>query len=56
MDPAKKTQAIILLIILIAIGGLVLYNKEQQNDIKQNFKPQIEGPTSPPPTSNNTIN
>jgi hypothetical protein len=44
----NKTQAIILLLVLIAIGGIVLYGKDTPS-ITKKVPPLIEGPTTPPP-------
>jgi len=52
MEKAQKTRAIILLLILIAIGGLVLYGRAtppSQTLHTTTVPPSIEGPHTPPP-------
>lgn len=45
----SKKAAIVGLIILVAIGGLVLYGKKDTNQLEQNSQPKIAGPSTPPP-------
>ncbi len=48
MKLEKKTQTIVLFIILIAIGGIVMYGKKQpKTSIHSPL--QIKGPSMPPP-------
>jgi hypothetical protein len=49
MKVENKTQAIILLLILIAIGGIVMYGKKIPQKNTENIVPSIKGPTTPPP-------
>lgn len=54
MEQKQKIKVYILLIVLIAIGGIVLYGKDKEvntNLNKELTPPKIKGPTSPPPTS-----
>ncbi len=48
-----KRQAIILLILLIVIGGIVMYGKPREKvQPKYDTAPKVKGPTSPPPHQN----
>lgn len=47
MDKKEKLNAIILFIILIAIGGLVLYG-ENKDSPRIGNPPKIKGPQTPP--------
>lgn len=49
MKEISKTYAIILLIIMIAIGGIVLYGKNRGPEITRKVPPLIKGPSTPPP-------
>ncbi len=49
MKIEKKTQTIMLFILLIIIGGLVLYRNKEPSKTNPNTPPQIKGPTMPPP-------
>lgn len=51
MSSKDKTIAYIGLIILIAIGGIVLYGKKESGPQPSNIitAPLVKGPTSPPP-------
>jgi hypothetical protein len=48
MKLEKKTQTILLFIILIAIGGIVMYGGKQSKTPPQTPL-QIKGPSMPPP-------
>ncbi len=54
MKVESRTRTIILLLILIAIGGIVMYGGEKTpvEKAKENSKtpPVIKGPTTPPPS------
>lgn len=54
ISPREKRQTILLLILLIIIGGFVLYGKprEVKNDTIINTAPKVKGPTAPPPSNN----
>lgn len=50
----EKTQLYLLLIILIIIGGFVLYRKPNNTNTKPSIStaPKVKGPTTPPPSNN----
>lgn len=60
MKIEKKTRAYILLFILIAIGGFVLYGNKEKNAPTRTMTPEgvsaplMAGPKTPPP-SNETL-
>ncbi len=51
MKVENKRKAIILLLTLIAIGGIVMYGGEQppRRQTETSTIPKIKGPTTPPP-------
>lgn len=50
MKVKNKAQAIILLIILIAIGGVVMYSSKPTPKLTpKNITTMIKGPATPPP-------
>jgi plastocyanin len=48
----SKTNALIGLIVLIGIGGLIMFPKIKSNIDEDSNRPKIAGPQSPPPSSN----
>lgn len=58
MKVENKTQAILLLLVLIAIGGMVMYGKDKNAPTLKKARtsemplvpPVIKGPTTPPPS------
>lgn len=49
MRVENKTLAIFLLLVLIAIGGIVMYGPKMPSKVIPENPPSIKGPIEPPP-------